>query len=411
MQDSIYKVAACAVTLGVLGCSNMPSEMLDAEAVATLDEALTAALEATDIPGVVALVTTRDSVIYRAAVGDIDPLSQEPMAEDAIFRIHSMTKPITSLGLMILVERGAVGLDDPASDYLPDLRGREVLVEVDTIGKEAVTRPPSGEITVRDLLRHTSGFGYSFSSHELLKLSRHGGLGGRAQPVLHDPGERWTYGMGTAFVGWIIEEVSGQALAEFLEDEVFSPLGMTQTSFSLAGPQISRLVPLARRGGGDLSVVANPDSIVSGGRGDGGLLSTADDYARFEQLILSQGTRDGVRLVGPESIAEMVRNQLEEISVVEQPGANPALSNAFPAGAGRDGFGLGFQISVDDADDRRAPGSLSWAGLANTHFWIDLDTGIGVVLLFQVFPFYDDAVIEIMDGFERALYGRALKQD
>ena len=383
--------------------------LIDENGAAVLDRALAEALADSDLPGMVALVTSGDSVLYRRALGVTGVGSNKPMVTDGIFRIHSMTKPITSLALMMLVERGEVDLDAPASRYLADLREREVLVSVDTTENRALTRPPSREITVRDLLRHTSGFAYTFSNHELLAMEENGGIGGRAQPILHDPGERWTYGVGTAFVGWIVEEVSKQALPDFLRAEIFEPLGMNDTSFNLGPSEIDRLVDLARRVDGVVTSGPRPDSLVGQGRGDGGLVSTADDYARFIQLILGRGELDSVRLLSEAAVEEMSRNQLEGITVIEQPGAIPNLSRPFPpTGAGQDGFSLAFQVSTEEVEDRRRPGSLSWSGLGNAHFWVDPTTGIGVVLLFQIFPFYDEAVLDVMNRFEKVLYGEVI---
>ena len=383
--------------------------LIDENGAAVLDRALAEALADSDLPGMVALVTSGDSVLYRRALGVTGVGSNKPMVTDGIFRIHSMTKPITSLALMMLVERGEVDLDAPASRYLADLREREVLVSVDTTENRALTRPPSREITVRDLLRHTSGFAYTFSNHELLAMEENGGIGGRAQPILHDPGERWTYGVGTAFVGWIVEEVSKQALPDFLRAEIFEPLGMNDTSFNLGPSEIDRLVELARRVDGVVTSGPRPDSLVGQGRGDGGLVSTADDYARFIQLILGRGELDSVRLLSEAAVEEMSRNQLEGITVIEQPGAIPNLSRPFPpTGAGQDGFSLAFQVSTEEVEDRRRPGSLSWSGLGNAHFWVDPTTGIGVVLLFQIFPFYDEAVLDVMNRFEKVLYGEVI---
>ena len=383
--------------------------LIDENGAAVLDRALAEALADSDLPGMVALVTSGDSVLYRKALGVTGVGSNKPMVTDGIFRIHSMTKPITSLALMMLVERGEVDLDAPASRYLADLREREVLVSLDTTENRALTRPPSREITVRDLLRHTSGFAYTFSNHELLAMEENGGIGGRAQPILHDPGERWTYGVGTAFVGWIVEEVSKQALPDFLRAEIFEPLGMNDTSFNLGPSEIERLVDLARRVDGVVTSGPRPDSLVGQGRGDGGLVSTADDYARFIQLILGRGERDSVRLLSEAAVEEMSRNQLEGITVIEQPGAIPNLSRPFPpTGAGQDGFSLAFQVSTEEVEDRRRPGSLSWSGLGNAHFWVDPTTGIGVVLLFQIFPFYDEAVLDVMNRFEKVLYGEII---
>ncbi len=389
----------------VLGCgTRMESALVSDDTSVALDEVLRSAAAAGDVPGVVAVVVDRADVLYSGTAGVMDAEGAQAMQPDAIFRIASMTKPITSLGIMILLEEGVLSLDAPASDYLPELEGREVLVSVDADNSSVTTRPASRPITIRDLLRHTSGFGYTFSSPALLEVSRGTSIPARAHPLLHDPGTTWTYGMSTAFLGWIIEEVSGQSLPEFLASRVTGPLGMEDTSFDLAPENHGRLVATYRRGDRGLVGEPRPDEYQPNFRGDGGLLSTAGDYARFVQLILGRGARGEARVVGESSIAEMARDQLEGITVVEQPGALPNTSKAFPLGAGKDGFGFGFQVSVGESVGGRPPGSLSWAGIMNTHFWIDPANEIGVVLLLQLFPFYDDKAIELLTTFERTLY-------
>ena len=394
------------LTAFALGCGSGPdSPLVSEDTSAALDEVLQSAVSAGDVPGVVAVVVHRDNVLYAGTAGVMDAAGAKSMQPDAIFRIASMTKPITSLGIMMLVEEGMVSLDAPASDYLPELKDREVLVSVDAGNSSVTTRPTSRPITIRDLLRHTSGFGYSFSSPALLEVSRGTSIPARAHPILHDPGTTWTYGMSTAFLGWIIEEVSGQSLPEFLASRITDPLGMEDTSFDLAPENRGRLVATYRRGEDGLVGEPPQEEYQPQVRGDGGLLSTAGDYARFVQLILGKGTRGEVRIVQESSVAEMARDQLEGITVVEQPGALPNLSEAFPLGAGKDGFGLGFQVSVGESVGGRPPGTLSWAGIANTHFWIDTTNEIGVVLLLQQYPFYDERAIELLTTFERTLYG------
>ena len=326
------------------------------------------------------------------------------MPEDPLFVIASMTKPITALGVMMLVERGQLALDEPASRYVPALAKREVLVSIDTVNGSATTRPASREITIRDLLRHTSGLGYAFSDQRLREYARHIDPVRQNHPLLHDPGERWTYGTGFDFLGQIVQTVSDRPLPAFLAEEIFDPLGMTSTGFEVGPGRAGRLLPTVRRIDGVLSAVSAPDSVVPFVSGGGGLLSTATDYARFLQLLLGEGERSGQRLLGSEAFAEMTRDQLDGLVVVEQPAANPRRTSPFPAGSGRDGFGLGMQISVGDAPDRRAAGSLSWSGIQNTHFWVDRASGIGVLLLFQFLPFYDPAVMAVLDDLERALY-------
>lgn len=379
---------------------------IDSEGRASLDAILSDAVEAGAAAGVVAIVTGADSVLYRGAFGSVDAAHEEPMRDDAVFRIFSMTKPITTVALMMLVEQRLVDLDAPASDYLPELAGREVLVSVDPTDSSVVTRPASRPPTVRDLLRHTSGIGYTFSNQELLAWTRISDAPALSQPLLHDPGVHWTYGANTYFVGRIVEEVSGESLGTFFRSRIFLPLGMHDTSFELPDAKMARLVSLHRRRGNRLEGEARPSRYEPIVRGDGGLLSTADDYARFIRMILGHGEANGVRLLSSSSVAEMTRDQLVElgIKVSEQPGAIPETSSAFPLGAGLDGFGLGFQIDAPDNPSPRAGGSLSWAGLWNTHFWIDPTNGVGVVFLTQVLPFADKGVMDLLMAFEAELY-------
>jgi CubicO group peptidase (beta-lactamase class C family) len=303
----------------------------------------------------------------------------------------------------MLAEERKLALDDPASRYLPELKGRRVFVSIDAATGKVVTRPASREVTIRDLLRHTSGIGYSFSHHELHAISEKTELPEREYPLLHDPGARWTYGMGTAQLGWIIEKLTGLPLQEFFERRLFRPLGMNETSFRLPRTKVPRLMTTFSRVSGRLVAEPRPDSIEAAGAGDGDLISTAGDYARFMQLVLGRGEWRGTRLLSEASLDEMTRNQLGDLTVVQQPAADASLSAPFPLGAGRDGFGLGFQLAVKGPDGR-PDGSLSWAGIYNTHFWIDPTNGIGVLVMTQVLPFYDPQVIGVLSAVERALY-------
>ena len=398
------RIPAALVLAGAVGCAGPRAPRFEPARLPSLDNVLRAAVAAGDIPGAVVLVTSRDHIVYERAVGSLDPASGRPLDVNAVFNIASMTKPITSVAAMMLVDEGKLDLDAPASRYLPELKDREVLVRVDSARGTVVTRPATREITVRDLLRHTSGFGYSFSNTDLRALEQHTKLADRAAPLLHDPGAQWTYGMGTAQVGWIIEQVSGMPLEAFLRQRLFEPLGMRETSFSLPATRASRLMTLHRRRDGQLVARARPESIATEGRGDGDLISTAHDYARFLQFMLGDGTWRRKRLLGKALMHAMMRNQLDGLTVVEQPGAMPGLSAAFPLGAGRDGFGFGFQIAVRSPDGR-PDGTLSWSGLFNTHFWIDRTTGIGVLVMTQVLPFYDSRVMKVVQAVERTIYG------
>jgi CubicO group peptidase (beta-lactamase class C family) len=224
--------------------------------------------------------------------------------------------------------------------------------------------------------------------------------------LLHDPGARWTYGESTRVLGTLVEEVSGQALGDFMAERIFVPLGMSDTFYTVPAPKKGRVVTVHRTTRDGLVESPNPADVTAPVYGDGGLHSTAADYAKFIQLFLNDGRApNGVRLLSEATVALIGQNHLGAIFVEQQPAALPALTEPFPLGAGRDKFGLGFQITGPHADRlARSPGSMSWAGLFNTEFWIDRARGVGGVLLMQYLPFYDAAAIETLQGFERRVY-------
>jgi CubicO group peptidase (beta-lactamase class C family) len=262
-------------------------------------------------------------------------------------------------------------------------------------------------MTVRHLLTHTSGLGYGFSNPTLAALV--GGDPGASVtrfPLLHDPGTRWTYGESTRVLGSLVEEVSGQPLDEFMTERIFVPLGMSDTFYTVPAPKVGRVVTVHRTTPEGLVETPNPAEITAPVYGDGGLHSTAADYAKFIRLFLNNGRApNGMRLLSEATVALMGENHIGAIFVEQQPAALPALTEPFPLGAGRDKFGLGFEITGPHTDRlARSPGSMSWAGIFNTEFWIDPARGIGGVLLMQYLPFYDGAAIETLQGFEHRVY-------
>jgi methyl acetate hydrolase len=369
-----------------------------------LDALLQAASGPQTVPGVVAAVADRERVLYGGAFGTLDEAGVVAIPADAIFRIASMTKPITSVGIMMLREEGRLDLDDLLSEYLPEFEDRDVIVDFDHLDATYATRPAAREVTIRDLLSHTAGFGYGFSNHALAVLSRGAIRPPRDLPLLHDPGSRWTYGMNTLLLGEVIEQVAAEPLDSFFESRICGPLGMKDTGFGLNAEKLGRLVTLYRRVDGQLAGEPRPESVTPDVMGDGGLLGTAGDYIRFLQMLLNGGEFAGTRILRKESIDEMTRNQIGNLTVEEQPGAIPNLSKPFPLGAGADKFGLGFQLKTGVEENSRSPGSYSWAGLFNTHFWADPQKGIAAVLLMQVLPFYDPQCIRLLTDFERLIY-------
>ena len=387
---------------------------LSASAREAIDTYLTDAVEQTRIPGLVALVTNAEGELYRGAFGLADVARGRAMSDDAIFNIASMTKPITSFVVMTLIEQGRLRLDDPIADHLPDVVPTEVFASFDPATKRFTSRPAVRPVTIRHLLSNTSGLGYPFSNETLFALigTAIPSPSVTSYPLLFDPGTRWAYGESTRVLGSMIEAVTGQGLYESYSARVFSRLGMDDTSWLVPEAKLSRVVTRHETEGGVLVEIPNPTSGALGGapRGDGGLYSTAPDYAKFLRLLLSGGTAaDGSRLLGADAVARMGENHIGDLHVELQPAANPARTRPFPVNAGRDVFGLGFQITmVSDDPELRSPGSMSWAGINNTQFWIDPARGIGAVLMMQYLPFYDETALDVLQSFER-LVNRSLE--
>ena len=375
----------------------------------TLDRYLESRLRETGIPGYVAMVVDHNGPRYTGAFGRQDVAANLPMRPDSIFRIASMTKPVTSLAVMMLFEEHKLGLDDPIEKHLPEYANPRVIEAFYPLDRSYTTRPAVRSITVRHLLTHTSGLGYGFASLTLAQLQ---GDGADAKPLpnplplLHDPGTLWTYGESTRVLGRLVEKLSGQPLDEFMRKRIFEPLGMHETWYEVPAEKLARVATVHRWADGKRVEVPNGNEVRSPVQGDGGLNTTAADYAKFIALFLNHGrAHDGHQLVQQSTLVLMGRNHIGGVRVRLQEAAVPSLSAVFPLGAGRDLFGLGFQVTGTPAvKDMRSPGSLSWAGIYNTEFWIDPEKGIGGILLMQYLPFYDRAAIETLVGFEQRVY-------
>jgi len=405
------KIAEMVFTVGVgiaalAGTANAQSS----PASTALDTSLRGAVERKDIPGVVAFITNRERVLYQGAFGVADVATGRPLTSDALFRIASMTKPITSVALMQLVEQGRVGLDDPAAKYLPELKDLKVIESFDPKTGDYKVRPAARPATVRHFLTHTSGLAYPFTSAIWRDFKPRAGeiypFGG---PLLFDPGERWHYSTSTDVVGKLVEAVSGQKLEDYFRAHIFLPLKMDDTSYNVPEAKGPRLVAQQQRAGAQMDGAVElqnpqPGLTVAAPVGGGGLASTADDYSRFMRMLLNGGELDGARVLKPETVALMGQNQIGALGV-------PALKSALARSAdftfiadGRDKWGLGFLITADQVPGKRSPGSLSWGGINNTYFWIDPARGIGGVIMMQYLPFADAKALATYDTFERGAY-------
>jgi methyl acetate hydrolase len=359
---------------------------------------------AAGMPAIAVIVVNPQRQLFLGAAGQRDAAAHAPLTTDTIFRIASMTKAVTSLATMMLVEEGRFGVDDPLAKYLPEFERVRVLTAFSEADGRVETRAPSRPITIRHLLTHTSGIVYPFVDARLAKMN----TAGKPQaeiPLIHDPGERFTYGPNTAVLGSLVAKVSGRPLEEFLKTRIFDPIGMTDTFYAVPPEKHARVVTLQTRSGDGFAERANPATLAAPVAGDGGLFSTAADYGRFMQVFLNGGRAGTTRLVSESTIRQMLSNQIGRLVVEQQPSADPARAKPFPIGGGKDKFGFGFQIEAAPAGNGlRSVGSGSWGGINNTHFWIDPRRQIASAVLMQVLPYYDAAAIDVLRSVERAIY-------
>jgi methyl acetate hydrolase len=366
---------------------------------ADLDKVLRTAVEQKRVPGVVAMVATADGVAYESTFG---------MNKDTIFAIASMTKPVTSVAVMQLVEAGQVKLDEPAKTYLPELAKVRVL-------EGGKLRAPKSAVTVRQLLAHTSGFGYEFMNRELheyvakgrVPSMMGGGDGFLKAPLLFDPGTRWEYGISIDWLGKLVEKVSGQSLEAYCRLKIFEPLGMADTFFNVPPEKQPRLANrYQRKEDGSLAEQprqpVKPVEFFSGG---GGLHSTAADYLKFTQALMAGGQLGERRILTPESVAMMGQNQIGDLMVRPFPSLTPLLmKDGATLPGGLDKFGLGFALNSKAQEKGRGANTMAWAGIYNTFFWIDREKKVCAVLMTQMLPGMDDGPRTLLEEFDQAVY-------
>ena len=373
---------------------------LSAEKLAGTRAALQKLIDEERIAGGIVVVARQGKVAQFETCGLMDIETGKPMKRDTIFRFYSMSKPITSVAAMILYEQGKIRLDDPMSKYIPQFTAQKVVTDPDD--EQITVVPAEREMTVRDLMRHTSGLTYGiFGNTSIDKLYRSSvQLGGARTtledmtknvakiPLLYQPGTKWHYSVSTDVLGRVVEVASGQSLDTFFAEHIFKPLGMKDTAFHVPAEKMDRfatnygpnpqggLQPIDRP---ETTRYANKPTFLSGG---GGLVSTASDYMRFCLMLLNNGKLGDTRLLKGETVRMITRNQLPK--------------QAYPIGSGGRagvGFGLGFSVRVEPSDEAPASrvGEYGWGGMASTHFWISPHDEIAVVVLTQHVPYSNRA--------------------
>ncbi|HXC28739.1 MAG TPA: serine hydrolase domain-containing protein [Stellaceae bacterium] len=377
---------------------------------AQIDKTLREAVDAGTMPGVVAMAATADGPLYEGAFGVRRLGASAPMTRDTVFRIASMTKALTCVAAMQLVEQGKLSLDGPLPAIDPGLSQPQVLTGFDAAGRPQL-RPATRPITLKHLMTHTAGFCYTQWNKGLLRYVSESGMplmatgkfAAMRQPLMFDPGERWEYGINIDWIGRLVEEASGQKLDAYFAEHVTGPLGMKDTGFEVSDEQRARQAAVHQRHP-DGRLEAQPfeqpvaREFLAGG---GGLYSTAGDYLKFLQALL-QG---GQGILKPETVALMGENHIGSLPAGVLKTANPPLTNDvdfFPGQRVR--WGLAYMLTLDPGPNGRSPGSVTWAGIFNTYYWLDPVKRLAGVIMTQVLPFADQPTLDAYGAFERGVY-------
>ena len=381
-----------------------------------VDKAIGAAVDAKQVPATVAVAANPDGIFYSGSWGRQKGDEGAAVDGDTVFWIASMTKAITATAAMQLVEQGKLSLDQEMGKLLPYLATVQVLEGFDAQGAPKL-RPPKRPITLRHLLTHTAGFVYSIWDENMARYEKATGTpfigtcetASLKAPLLFDPGERWEYGINIDWAGRAVEAVADQSLAVYFRENIFNPLSMESTGFLIGSAQKNRLAAgYTRNADGTLAPASPPFGMPQRPEffmGGGALFSTPNDYMQFLQMLLQDGSLGRARILKPETVAQMMENHIGDLKVVTLKTVAPALSkdaNFFPNMVQK--WGLSFDINTEVTPTGRSAGSVCWAGLFNTYFWLDPKKKITGTIMTQLLPFADDKVLETYATFEKGMY-------
>jgi CubicO group peptidase (beta-lactamase class C family) len=423
-RDLLKRASGLAAVAAVGGLTSIETEAAEVHqernralvrnaAFATIDLSLRRAIDNGDVAGVVAMGATQRGLVYEGAFGQANPQTGTAMTPDTVFWLLSMTKAITATACMQLIEQGRLRLDQPAGDILPELKSPHVLDGFDASGQPKL-RPARNTITVRHLLTHTSGFTYSIWSENMSRYEKVTGMpdigysmnGAFKAPLEFEPGERWQYGIGMDWVGKLVEAVTDQSLEVYFREHIFTPLGMSNSGFLISGAQKQRVATMHnRQADGSLKpapfeINQRPEFFMGGGA-----FSTPRDYMALLQMLMNGGTYRGERVLRADTVATMLRNHIGDLQVSEMKTAQPAWSKSFDQFPGTPHkWGLSFDINTQPGPHGRSAGSISWAGLLNSYFWVDPVRKVAGTLFTQILPFYDARVVDLYGQFEQGLY-------
>jgi len=379
---------------------------------AGIDSVLQNAVDTGVVPNVVAMAADTEGPIYEGAAGPRAVGESDPVTPDTHFRIASMTKMVVTVAALQQVERRNLDLDAPVEQYLPEFANLQVLEGFD--GDTPRLRPPATKATLRHLLTHTSGLAYWFFNADIVRWQEVTGtpnvMSGSdvifTAPLVADPGTRYEYGINTDWLGRVVEAAGGQSLDAYFAEHILGPLGMDATAFLMSEEQRANSVPIHLRGEdgawapSDLDWSQEPDWWAGGH----GLYSTPRDYLKFQRMLLGGGALGEARILQEATVDAAFTNQIGELEFPPAIAtADPASTADFNAGPGFK-WGLGLLLNPEGQPGMRAAGSGAWAGLFNTHFWVDRASGVTGAIYAQTLPFVEPRVFQVYIDFERALY-------
>jgi methyl acetate hydrolase len=384
-----------------------------AQSLHGVDTLLRAATLSGEVPGVVAMAATAEGLVYEGSFGRRVLPDDPAMTRDTIFRIASMVKLITSVAALQLVEQGKLSLDAPVPAIDPALAEPQVLEGFNAAGLPQL-RPAKSPVSLRQLLTHTAGFTYGLWDakelryHQAIrKLPKAARTKAPREPLMFDPGTRWQYGPNIDWVGRIVEHISGEPIDAYFRKNIVGPLGMSDTGFVISPEQQKREAHVHRReGDGSLKPLPlEKQRARDTFHGGGGIYSTAPDYLTLLRALLHGGVLDGVRILRPETVALTGKNQIGDIAVGVLRTTAPGLSNDvdfFPGITCK--WGFGHMLTMQAVTGGRSAGSMTWAGLYNTYYWIDPVKRVAAVFMPQVLPFADQRALRLYRAYERGLY-------
>ncbi|WP_214369214.1 serine hydrolase domain-containing protein [Pseudonocardia sp. H11422] len=378
----------------------------------TIDQVLQNAVDSGAVPNAVAVAADRNGVIYEGAAGPRVVGGSDPVTADSHFRIMSMTKMVATAAALQQMETGTLDLDAPIDTYCPEFADVQVLEGFD--GDTPKLRPPASRATVKQLITHTTGLGYWFWNENLVRWEAATGtpnvLSGSnvifTAPLVADPGTQFIYGINTDWLGKVVEAAGGTTLDVAIKEGITGPLGMDQTAFLMNSEQRANSVPVHLKGEdgtwapSEIDLNQDPEYFAGGH----GLHSTPRDYLKFQRALLGGGTLDGTQILQHSTVDAAFTNQIGDLDFpAEIPTADPASTHAFNAGPGYK-WGYGLLLNTQDVPGMRKAGSGAWAGLCNTHFWVDPTTGVTGAIYTQFLPFVPQEALDVYADFERALY-------